>query len=122
MHEEIKIDQLLQLAVDEEAESLSLKVGASPTFQIKGECRPADLPNITAEDMGRFVLSAMDGKDASRGYLNKLDSLSKSAFVSFDKKFGESHCFRFRITKSGNYEMDVRPISVDKMSLIIVWQ
>lgn len=52
---EIEMDEIMQLAVDEDASDIHLAVGAPPVLRISGNLHPLDATKLTGKDTERFA-------------------------------------------------------------------
>lgn len=97
------MDQLLQLAVDEEASDLHITVGSPPLLRIHGELHPLDLNVLRPEDTERLVKSITSPENQQQ--------LQENGGSDFGFSFGDQARFRVSVFKTkGHYATALRQI------------
>jgi len=97
------MDQLMQLAVDEEASDLHITVDSPPMLRIHGELRPLDLDLLTPEDTERLVKSITTPEQQRL--------LQEEGGTDFGFPFGDQARFRVSVLKTkGHYATVLRQI------------
>lgn len=109
------MDQLLQLAVDEQASDLHITVGTPPMLRIHGELHPLDLDTLKPEDTERLVKSITSPENQQQ--------LQENGGADFGFAFGDQARFRVSVLKTkGHYATVLRQIpnkmlALDKIGL-----
>jgi twitching motility protein PilT len=110
MSEAIRMDDLLQLVVDEGASDLHLTVGVPPVLRISGSMHPIDSPPLAPEDTERLVREVTDATHMQR--------IEEAGGTDFG--FGFRDVARFRVSvlrQKGHYGMVLRQIPSKLMTL-----
>lgn len=101
--EQYDMNQLLQLAVDEDASDLHITVDSPPILRIHGDLHPLDLDELTPEATKRLVMSITTPEQQQL--------LEKDGGTDFGFAFGDQARFRVSVLKTkGNYATVLRQI------------
>ncbi len=110
MSAHIKIEDLLQLVVDENASDLHLAVGTPPVLRINGAMHPLESAPLTPEDTERFMREVTE-----EGHLKRVNDVGGTDFG-----FGFKDLARFRVSvfrQKGHYGIVMRQIPSKLMTL-----
>ncbi len=91
MSTSVSMTDLMQLAVDEKASDIHLRVGASPMFRIHGSLQPIDFPELTPEDTLELV-KEISGEE-------HFQQAEKNGGADFGVSFEDQARFRVSIFK-----------------------
>lgn len=106
----VEMNDLLQLAVDENASDLHLTVAAPPMLRLHGGLQPLDCPPLTPEDTDRLMRSITSPENQQR--------LRENGGADFGFGFGDQARFRVSILKAkGNVGLVLRQIPKQLMTL-----
>lgn len=106
----IRIDDLLQLVVDEGASDLHLNVGLPPVLRINGSMHPLDSAPLEPEDTERLMLEVTDEDHLKR--------VNESGGTDFGFGFGDQARFRVSVLRQkGHYGIVMRQIPSKLMTL-----
>lgn len=107
---DLRMNDLLQLVVDEGASDLHLTVGAAPVLRLHGRLHPLDAEPLTSSDTERLMRS-ITGETA----MAEVDALGGT---DFGFSFGDQARFRVSVFRQKNqYGVVLRQIPRDLMSL-----
>ena len=107
---DIRMDDLLSLAVQEGASDLHLAVGLPPVLRIHGSLMPLDSQPLTPEDTERFVKEITPA--------NHLDAFKKVNGADFGFSFGDKARFRVSIFRQkGHAGLVLRQIPTKMLTL-----
>lgn len=110
MSAHIKMNDLLQLAVDEGASDLHLTVGTPPVLRINGSMHPLDSESLQPEDTERLMREVTD-----EDHLKRVNTVGGTDFG-----FGFGDLARFRVSilrQKGHYGIVMRQIPSKLMTL-----
>jgi twitching motility protein PilT len=106
----VEMSDLLQLAVDEGASDLHIRVGIPPMLRIHGSLTPLDLPPLTPEDTERLMKSITSADHQQH--------VRENGGTDFGLGFGEVGRFRVSVFKErGNVALVLRLIPTKLLTL-----
>ncbi len=110
MSSQLRMNDLLQLVVDEGASDLHLTVGSAPVLRISGSLHPLDTDPLTPEDTERLMLEITDDEHMAR--------IKEVGGTDFGFGFEDQARFRVSVLKQkGHYGVVMRQIPSKLMSL-----
>jgi twitching motility protein PilT len=105
----MKIEELLQEAVDQEASDVFIAVGIPPTFKVDGKLLPTDYPSLTPEDTEKFAMDLFKKEDQYTYFLEHGDK---------DFSLSIHGVGRFRVgvyAQRGSMSVIIRVLGVDNL-------
>ena len=109
-HEQVEMNDLLQLAVDEGGSDLHLAVGLPPMLRLSGTLEPLDAPPLTPEDTERLMKSITSPDHQQK--------VREQGGTDFGFSFGDAARFRVSVFRQkGNIGLVLRQIPSTLLTL-----